>query len=49
MTSTVTNMITNISASVIKGEKTLKDIDLKQELFVALSGSISDGRVRKII
>lgn len=48
MTSTVTNMITNISASVIKGEKTLKDIDLKQELFVALSGSISDAGLGKL-
>ena len=48
MTSTVTNMINNISASVIKGEKTLNDIDLKQELFVALSGSLSDAGLGKL-
>ena len=48
MTSTVENMITNISASVSKGEKSLKDVDLKEELFVALAGSFSDAGLGKL-
>lgn len=48
MTSTVENMITNISASVSKEEKSLKDVDLKEELFVALAGSFSDAGLGKL-
>lgn len=48
MTSTVENMITNISASVSKEEKSLKDVVLKEELFVALAGSFSDAGLGKL-